>query len=194
MLGLTSFLQLATFLYRNGLFAGHGCPRAVVSCSKGNRKKEDNEDLSDTAIKVEIILPRPVKMEAGQYINIWMPTVSLTSWMQTHPFTVTSWSRGKQDTLDLLVQPQRGFSAKFLRYNRPKIEGSVSFAVLFTGPHGVNVSVSGYESALVVASGFGIAAVTPHIKQMIYGYNTCTSHIRRLHLVWQVESMGESIA
>lgn len=29
---------------------------------------------------------------------------------------------------------------------------------------------------------------------MIYGYNTCTSQVRRLHLVWQVGSIGEVAA
>ncbi|KAL2812036.1 hypothetical protein BDW59DRAFT_167896 [Aspergillus cavernicola] len=29
---------------------------------------------------------------------------------------------------------------------------------------------------------------------MIYGYNTCTSHVRRLHLVWQVEAADEMTA
>ncbi|KAF7586960.1 hypothetical protein BBP40_007974 [Aspergillus hancockii] len=115
------------------------------------------------------------------------------SWAQTHPFTVTLWSREKQDTLDLLVQPRRSLSAKFLQHIRPIAEGSISLLALFTGPHGVSVRVSGYESALVVASEIGIAAVIPHVKQMIYGYNTCTSHIRRLHLVWKVESIGIAI-
>ncbi|KAB8213648.1 hypothetical protein BDV33DRAFT_229091 [Aspergillus novoparasiticus] len=167
------FLQLHQLLagvyilfYRNGLFAWRGCPRAILSCSEGQKTREGRDDLSDTAIKIHIILPRSVKDAAGQYINLWMPTVSLMSWAETHPFTVMSWTRGKQDTLDLRIQPRRGLSAKFLQHIRPVAEGS----------------------------GFGIAAVIPHVKEMICGYNTCTSHIRRLHLVWQVESIGGIIA
>ncbi|KAL4891325.1 putative cell surface metalloreductase [Aspergillus ambiguus] len=145
-------------------------------------------------VKMRLTLPRPVKVEAGQYINLWMPSVSLWSWAQTHPFTVTSWSRGRQDTLDLLVQPRRGFSADILRRIKPLSEGSLSFLSFFTGPHGVSERVDNYESILVVASGFGIAAVVPYIRQMIYGYNTCTSQIRRIHLVWQVDSIGIAVA
>lgn len=180
-----------TFLYRNGLFAGRGSPRAIVSYSQGEKARENSDDMSGSVIKMQIIIPRSVKVEAGQYINLWMPTVSLWSWAQTHPFTVTSWSRGKQDSLDLFVQPRRGHSLNLLRHVRMVTEGSVSFLALFTGPHGISERVGGYESALVVASGFGIAAVIPYIRQMIYGYNTCTSQIRRIHLVWQVESMGQ---
>jgi NAD(P)H-flavin reductase len=54
--------------------------------------------------------------------------------------------------------------------------------------------VSHYESILVIASGFGIAAAVPYLKKLIYGYNTCTSQVRRLHLVWKVELIREVTA
>jgi hypothetical protein len=44
---------------------------------------------------------------------------------------------------------------------------------------------------LLIASGFGIAAIILYQKKIIYGYNTCTLYIRRLYLVWQIESIGE---
>ncbi|KAB8227897.1 ferric reductase family protein [Aspergillus alliaceus] len=188
---LTSFLQLITFLYRNGLLAGRGCPRAVVSFSV---KESEEEGTAATAIRIRIFLPRSVKVQAGQYINLWMPSVSLRSWMQTHPFTVTSWSRDRQDTMEFLVQPRHGLTADLLRHAPSAAESSVSFLAFFTGPHGISEHVDQYESALVVASGFGIATAIPYLKKMIYGYNTCTSQVRRLHLVWQVESIGEIIA
>lgn len=185
-------IPLAFFLYGNGLFAGRGTPKAVVSYIYSKPTQEDSKEATISAVKVRLLLPRPLKVDAGQYINLWIPGVSLCAWMQTHPFTVTSWSRGKQNTLDLLVQPRRGLSKDFLRYAEAAPDSSVSFLALFSGPHGFRENVSHYESALVVASGFGIAAVVPYVKKMIYGYNTCTSQIRRVHLVWQVESRGES--
>lgn len=96
--------------------------------------------------------------------------------------------------MELLVQPRHGLSADLLRYAPAAAESSVSFLALFTGPHGTSEDVGHYESALVVASNFGIAAAIPYLKKMIYGYNTCTSQVRRLHLVWQVESIGECVA
>ncbi|RMJ21260.1 FAD-binding domain-containing protein, partial [Aspergillus sp. HF37] len=187
--GLTSSMQFLTFLYQNGLFAGRGSPRAIVSCDRHEKSSSDTDDGTGIVIKVSLIVPRPVKVKAGQYINLWMPSVSLWSWVQTHPFMVTSWSRGKQDALDLLVQPHSGMTAGLLRQARAIPGSSVSFLAFFTGPHGISADVSHYENALVVASGFGIAAVIPYVKKMIHGYNTCTSQIRRLHLVWQVESI-----
>ncbi|KAL4891357.1 hypothetical protein BDV59DRAFT_194324 [Aspergillus ambiguus] len=189
--GFTFFLQLVTFLYRNGLFAGRGSPRALVSFTT---RKSETEDTVATATHIRILLPRAIKIEAGQYINLWIPSVSLWSWAQTHPFTVTTWSKGVVDTMELLVQPRGGLSAELLRYTKGAVDGSVSFLALFTGPHGTNIDASHYESVLVVAGGFGIAAAIPHLKKLIHGYNTCTSQVRRLHLVWQVESIDEIAA
>lgn len=188
ILGLTSCLQLMALLYRNGLFAGRGAPRALVSFIT---RKSEKDDTIVTAARIRVLLPRPVHVEAGQYINIWIPSVSLWSWAQTHPFTVVSWSRGKQDSMELLVQPRHGLTADLVRH--PSIDANISLSVLtlFTGPHGMSEDVGNYESALLIASGFGVAATIPYLKKMIYGYNTCTLQVRRLHLVWQVDSIGE---
>ncbi|GAA87893.1 cell surface metalloreductase [Aspergillus luchuensis IFO 4308] len=183
MLGLTSCSQLISLLYRNGLFAGHGAPRALVSFTF--RKSKEN-GLTVTAARIRVLLPRPVHVEAGQYINLWIPSVGLWSWTQTHPFTVTSWSRGRQETMELLVQPRSGLSADLVSHASVAAESSVSFLALFTGPHGTSEDVSQYESALFIASGFGIAAAIPYLKKMIYGYNTCTLQIRRLHLILNI--------
>ncbi|EKV06683.1 hypothetical protein PDIG_76540 [Penicillium digitatum PHI26] len=122
-----------------------------------------------------------------------MPSVSLWSWTQTHPFTVISWSRGRQGTLKLLVQPRKGFSADLVRHGALPTDSLISFLALFTGPHGITEDVDPYETTLIIATGFGIVTSIPYLKKMIHGYNTCTSHTRRLHLVWQVDSMGVCI-
>jgi hypothetical protein len=93
--------------------------------------------------------------------------------------------------MELLVQPRRGLSSDLLRHASVAAEISVSFLTLFTGPHGTSEDISQYESALLITSGFGVAAAIPYLKKMIYGYNTSTLQIRRLHLVWQVQSIGE---
>jgi hypothetical protein len=90
MFGLTLFLQTVTLFYRNGLFAGRGFPRAVVSFSAQIKE----EHPVTTAAHIRVLLPRPLKVEAGQYINLWMPSVSLLSWMQTHPFRPLQWHCG----------------------------------------------------------------------------------------------------
>lgn len=95
--------------------------------------------------------------------------------------------------MKLLVQPRRGLSADLICHAPVAAGSSASFLALCTGPHGTSEDVSQYESALLIASGFGVAAAIPYLKKIIYGYNTCTLQARRLHLVWQVESIGERV-
>lgn len=102
---------------------------------------------------------------------------------------VTSWSPGKQDTLELFVQVRRGFTSKLYKNASPS--GSASFSALVTGPFGLSHAVSQYETVLVIASGFGIAGVVPYIKQLLYGYNTATARIRRVHFLWETSTLGK---
>ncbi|KAL4958855.1 ferric reductase family protein [Aspergillus stella-maris] len=157
-------LQLITLLHRNGLFAGRGTPRAIMSLGTGRFA----EGTTVAAAHIGVVLLQPVKVEAGQYINLRMPSVSLWSWMQTHPFTITSWSRGEQDVVELLVQPRRGLNANLVQHASAAVGSSVSFQALFTGPHWVSREVDRYENILVLASRSGIAKAAPYLKKIIY--------------------------
>ena len=104
---------------------------------------------------------------------------------------VTSWSRGKRYILELVVEPRQGLTKSLAhRAHLMGLDGLQCMA-FYSGPHGITESVDNYESVLYVASGPGIAAVIPYVKKLIHGYNTCTSHVRRVHLLWQVESLRE---
>jgi hypothetical protein len=48
------------------------------------------------------------------------------------------------------------------------------------------------ENILIVASGFGIVAHLPYLKQLIHGYNAREVRAHRIHLVWQVQDIGKS--
>jgi hypothetical protein len=65
--GLTLLLELIILLYQNSLFAGRGSPRAVVSFSASKSKEEG---AVAKAAHIRVLLPRPVKLEPGQYINL----------------------------------------------------------------------------------------------------------------------------
>lgn len=188
----TSCLHLAGIFYRNGMFSRNGCPRAVIS-SHTRQSSIEQEGYLDTPFKIRLILPRPVKVGAGQYVNLWLPTVSFWSWTQTHPFTITSWSQGKQAVLEFLVQPRRGLTATIARQMRVIGPDGYSSLALYSGPHGLSEPVDNYENVLLVAGGAGLSAVLPYAKRLIHGYNTCTSHVRRVHLIWQVETRGRSL-
>ncbi len=111
MLGLTSLLQLCSILYRNARFQ-RGFPRARVTRMSGG-------------IKVTVIVPSQLQIKPGQYINLWIPSISFWSFLQSHPFVVASCTGGQQTTLELLIGPQRGPTSKFL-WNSTNGSDSVS--------------------------------------------------------------------
>lgn len=176
-LSLTTILETSIFIYRNGILPSRSYPRASIMCEKHDPSNKDFE-TEEKPLKICVALPRPLEVKAGQYVNLWLPTVSLLSWTQTHPFMVTSWAPRKQNALELFVQNHRGLTAK-LR-TRASLEGSVSYTVFVIRPYGHTESVNQYECPIAVASGFGIAGVIPYLRQLLYGYNTSTSWARRV--------------
>ena len=67
-------LQCLVVIYRNfGLGGRHS--RVLISKHRGT-------------VRMSIDVPKPLKIRAGQYVNIWIPSVSLLSFIQSHPFTI----------------------------------------------------------------------------------------------------------
>lgn len=166
-------------LYRNGALR-YGHSRAFITHAHGT-------------VKISISLSRPLKVEAGQYINLWIPSISFWSFLQSHPFVVTSWADGRQDTLELFVEPHKGLTRELLHYAETDGEGRAmkSRLVLFSGPHGISAAVDNYENVLMIADGFGIAAHLPYLKRLIHGYNARKVCARRIHLIWQVQDISK---
>ncbi|KAJ5216812.1 hypothetical protein N7468_009820 [Penicillium chermesinum] len=105
---------------------------------------------------------------------------------------VTSWSPEKQDVLELFVQSKKGLTENIR--HRAALEGHTSLTAFVSGPYGVSKSVDMYECILAVATDFGIAGVISYLKKLLYGYNTSTSHVRRVHFVWQVQTLDIAVA
>ena len=78
---------------------------------------------------------------------------------------MTSWSEGKQNSLDLFIESRGGFTRELLSHCKVNGYGTSSRLVLFSGPHEISMPVGEYESVLMIASGFGIAAQLPYLKQ-----------------------------
>ena len=138
-LSLTTILETSIFLYRNGVLSSRSYPRASIICERHDPSNEDLED-EGKPLKICVALPRPLEVKAGQYVNLWLPMVSLLSWTQTHPFMITSWAPRKQNVLELFVQSHRGLTAKLRA--RATLEGSVSYTAFVLGPYGHTESVN----------------------------------------------------
>lgn len=169
-------LQAGLVLYRNVVW-GKPLPRAVITQHNG-------------AIRIQLRVSRSVNIDAGQYVGLWIPAVSLGSLFQVHPFMVTSWAEIEQDSLELFVQPRRGITSKLLRGATLDAGGASSRIALFSGPHGQGLPVWDFETVLLVATGFGIAAMLPYLRKLIRGYNLSKGRTRRIHLVWLVQNLG----
>ena len=174
----TSVVQCVSALWRNGTFR-HGAARALVT-------------QAEDAVKIQITLSRPLRVEAGQYINLWIPSVSFWFFLQTHPFVVTSWLPGEQNRLELFVEPRRGLTRELLYHAQAGERGRAmgSRWALFSGPHGISAPVGDFETVLMIASGFGMAALLPYLKQLIHGYQTRKACTRQIRVIWQVQRIG----
>ncbi|CDM29916.1 Flavoprotein transmembrane component [Penicillium roqueforti FM164] len=174
----------------NGVFPPRPYSRASIRCDRVQQTPIQSKEA--TPLKVRIALTRPLHIQAGQYISLWIPAASLFSWAQTHPFMVTSWSPEKQDVLELFVQPRRGLTETI--HHRTALDGYTSLTAFVGGPYGVSKSVDHYECVLAIATDFGIAGVISYLKKLLYGYNTCTSHVRRVHFVWEIQTLDIAVA
>ena len=95
----TSVLQYLIVLQRNFSFRkGHS--HALISKHRGS-------------VRMTIYVPRLLDIKAGQYVNVWIPSVSFWSFLQSHPFTIASWAQQEGTTsLDLIVEPRKGLTQK----------------------------------------------------------------------------------
>ncbi|KAL4862077.1 hypothetical protein BDV12DRAFT_203386 [Aspergillus spectabilis] len=141
-------------------------------------------------MRMKILTSRPVTVLAGQYVNLWVPSLNPWSWFQGSSFVVTSWSADKQRTLHLYAEShQRKFGFKWLLERQAK-NRLLHNLTWFTGPHGTSEPVSQYETVLIVASNTGILAVKPYVEQLFHTVKQKISKTRRLHLVWQLSGLG----
>ena len=139
----------------------------------------------DNAIVAQIHIPRPWKIRAGQFIYIWMPGVSPFSFFQSHPFMISWWdqdSSGRGETIYLLLKPRSGFTQRLLRHlDSPGLSTSVD------GPYGERIKTKDFGQIIMFASGIGIAAQIPYIKELLEGAENRSVCTRRILLIWQLD-------
>lgn len=136
----TLLLRVGLTSYRNGAFTSRGHPRAYLyyedggeggdggkdGGTEGDGAKGNGSEKDEKVVTIRAVLTRPMKLDAGRYVNLWMPTVGLFSWAQTYPFMVTSWSCGKQNTLDFYVKAHHGLSATLFHHAQSAAKGSAA--------------------------------------------------------------------
>lgn len=152
-------------------------------------------DDDKSPVQVTLLLKEPLEMEAGQYINLWIPSQDWSSCIQSHPFVVVSWTGRQQKKLDLVIEPRRGWTKKLhARALTTSGQNAGLGQVFFTGPHGIPVPVDKYEYIVIIASGYGITAVLSILERLVQGTLAHEVRARRIRLAWNFEDIGRSTA
>jgi len=167
---VTSAAEGCLLLRHNGIFA-RGNDVQVPRVGE-IFKYPDGDDNSP--VQITIFLERPLKIKAGQYINIWIRSLGVRSLMQSHPFVVASWTGKQQKNLELVIEPRRGWTKKLhsraittSRHNRGLSQ------VLFTRLHRAVVLVDRYEYVFIIASDYSIMAHLLLLEQLVQGTQAC---------------------
>lgn len=139
------------------------------------------------AVLIQLDLPRQWKLQPGDFIYLRCLSISFRSLFESHPFSIAWWDEdgnvsGHAVTIYLLVSPQYGFTSQLLHrsnHNRP-------LHMAIDGPYGKMVKTSNYDTILLFATGIGIAALMPFIKETIDDHKKNRISARRMSLIWEI--------
>ncbi|EHK19872.1 uncharacterized protein TRIVIDRAFT_134811, partial [Trichoderma virens Gv29-8] len=149
----------------------------------GSNSRLNVDYINDDLVSATITRSRPLNISPGQYLNIWVPSLSLFS---SHPFTVASWESSSQTHLKLLIKQRSGFTKKLAHLSNKN-----DLRVFFSGPHGTSAPVGEFDYILLFATGFGIATVLPYVTKLVHGCNERGYKGKKVHIIWQVKNLGK---
>jgi predicted ferric reductase len=152
--------------------------RITVVAAQGN----PNPDVTTIQVRSQ----RSRKITYGQYIFITVPTIphTVVGRLQAHPYMI-AWEE-KDDSsqiLTLIVTPRAGFSRMV-----KLCESDTRIRV--DGPYGGTKSLEHFDKIFFITSGIGVAAHLLTIRHLIQTHNDKTSRVRRLSLLWFLETDG----
>ncbi|KNB18242.1 hypothetical protein FOXG_15957 [Fusarium oxysporum f. sp. lycopersici 4287] len=141
-------------------------------------------------IQVRMTLRKPVKVEPGQYINLWIPLGPLSG-LQSHTFTVANWSIRAQTELKVFVGVNRGLTSKLRDAVKRGLKSNIG---LYMGPYGATIAMKGYETILLVATGLGVVAVAPYLQGLVHATRAHEIRSAPVHLIWHIPSWKQAHA
>lgn len=143
-------------------------------------------------LEVIVFPARTWTVRAGERVNLSIPSAGLLSAFQMHPFVITWWDNnesGEMESFTLLVKPRSGFT------NKLKMLPSTRYRAWIDGPYGpdrdLGTPISDYGHIFMVATGIGIGAQIPYIKQLLEGYRRGVVRTQKIVLIWQMDLEGE---
>lgn len=162
--------DLWCFLYRNGMLSGQ--VRTQVSMTI----------LSNETIQINVYPGRPVHIYPGQYIMLWVP--SMTSWwhFELEQHHLQSWAFTAQHQLKLFrsSKPRPKTLENWMLFHETPLQRA-----FFAGPYGLRHNFLQYETILIVVHDYGLLSLYAQIQYIYQCIEDRTSKTRRIHLVWQ---------
>lgn len=148
------------------------------------------ESAGSDVTTIQIQSRRPRKIRYGQHIFIAVPSIphNVIGRLQAHPYMV-AWEEKDNDgqILTLLSAQRAGFS-RMINFCESGTRVRVD------GPYGGTKSLESFDKVLFVASGIGVTAHLLAIRHLVQTHNNKTSRVRRLSLLWFLETDGQSPA
>lgn len=160
--------------------------------------------------QVHIKVVRPWKFNVGQFVYLSIPGVSLSAPFQSHPFALSWWYKTESgdDIAVFLVQPKQGFTKRLgyltpqpskgwkaqatsregLRLDSFDTSGSKKWKTIIEGPYGNDLNLRTYDTVLLFATGIGIAAQLPYVRQLLAEHYAWIAKTRRIALFWEMSS------
>jgi hypothetical protein len=142
---------------------------------------------SSEVMSLTVKLKRPWTARPGQYLYITVPRVSRHrgGFAQAHPYMV-AWSEGPSITI--FVQRLNGFSNDI--FTSPNL---ASKSIVVDGPYGHPQSLESYDKVLFIASGIGIVPHLLAIKGLLQAHENQSARVRRITLLWFLETPGKTL-
>jgi FAD-binding domain len=143
-------------------------------------------------LEVIVFPARPWSIRAGERVNLSIPSAGLMSIFQMHPFVITWWDNndlGNLESFTLLISPRSGFT------NKLKMLPSTRHRAWIDGPYGpdrvIGTPIFDYGHIFMVATGIGIGAQIPYLKQILEGYRRGRVRTQKIVLIWQMDLEGQ---
>ena len=183
-LGLSTLAQLGLWLYLNA-FTGKLGKRLTI--------ERYNSELTAGRVVAQchIALPRGWRVRAGDYIQLTVPSTSLSSIWQTHPFVVCWWQDDQHKTaieISILMQSRGGFTKRLLH----QAESRKQLPAWIQGPFGVSGGFTRQGTVVLLSTGIGIAAHLPHIKELVGASEDHRAYTKRLQVLWEPDDPCKS--
>lgn len=178
---LQKILWIGFVIYRN-VGSGSKCKASITRYSQIAGDEE--------VLRVQINLKRRWDVKPGHFVYLCLPHLGHlgTGFLEAHPYMISWFSEDDEtSTIVLLVQSYRGFSRKI------RLADTASSAII-DGPYGGHRldTLASYDKMLFMASGIGISAHLLSIRHLLLAHEDKTVRVRRLSLVWFLDTKGKS--